>query len=235
MTATQFELTTANPALAQDAPGRRTRNVVTQSLSRVGQIDPLARRAGDAAIAGLFLFLLIPLFVFIAMAIKLTSRGPIFYSQMRVGRDGQLFPFVKFRTMIPGADEMRAEVLGTPDDEMPDRYRSDPRITAVGRVLRRWSVDELPQLLNVLRGEMSLVGPRPILPEELPLLDARHHDRHLCRPGLTGLWQVSGRKETSWQERMDLDLAYVRQQSFATDVRIVGRTVGVVVRGDGAF
>ena len=232
MTATPIDAGVVSTTSVTGVPEQRT---ATQLRSQSRRIDPLARRSGDALIAGMLLFLLIPLFVLIAMAIKLTSRGPVFYSQMRVGRGGELFPFIKFRTMIPGADTLRADILGTPDEEMPERYRNDPRITAVGRVLRRWSVDELPQLLNVLRGEMSLVGPRPILPEELPLLDARHHERHHCRPGLTGLWQVSGRKETTWQERMDLDLAYVRQQSFATDVSIVRRTVRVVVRGEGAY
>ncbi len=232
MSATPLEFGASSTSALVEVPAQRAAPV---TWPRLRKIDPVARRAGDALIAGFLLFLMIPVFVLIAMAIKLTSRGPVFYSQMRVGRGGQLFPFIKFRTMIPGADTMRADILGTPDEDMPERYRQDPRITAVGRVLRRWSADELPQLLNVLRGEMSLVGPRPILPEELPLLDARHHARHQCRPGLTGLWQVSGRKETSWQERMELDLHYVRQQSFGTDFTIVRRTVRVVVRGNGAY
>lgn len=201
----------------------------------VAAVDAGARRIADATLAFLLLVMLLPLFLVIAVAIRLSSPGPVFYTQRRVGRDGALFPFIKFRTMVPGADQQRADVLGTPDEEMAERYRQDPRITPVGRILRRWSVDELPQLVNVLRGDMSLVGPRPILPEELPLLDSHHHERHLCRPGLTGLWQISGRKETSWDERMELDLAYVRAQSLATDARILGRTVSVVIRGDGAY
>ena len=200
-----------------------------------GPVDRVSRRSLDIVGAMVLLLILLPVLVAVALAIKVTTRGPVLYSQVRVGRDGRIFPFLKFRTMVPGADSMRAEILGTPDDGITDRYRSDPRITPIGAVLRRWSLDELPQLVNVLRGEMSLVGPRPILPEELPLLESDHHRRHACRPGLTGLWQVSGRKETTWQERMDLDLHYVERQSLGTDLRILTATVGVVVRGDGAY
>ncbi len=192
-------------------------------------------RGFDLVGALVLLLALLPLFVAVAMAIRLSGPGPVFYAQWRVGRDGRLFPFLKFRTMVPGADALRQEILGTPDADMAARYRSDPRITRVGAVLRRWSVDELPQLWNVVRGEMALVGPRPILPEELPLLAARQHRRHDCRPGLTGLWQVSGRKETTWEQRMDLDLTYVATRSLRGDLRILRATVGVVVRGDGAY
>lgn len=195
----------------------------------------LVRRGADIVGSALLLLVLLPLFLVIIVAIKLSARGSAFYVQDRVGRDGQPFPFIKFRTMIPGADGMRGEVLGVPDADMPERYREDPRITPVGRILRRWSLDELPQLVNVLRGDMAFVGPRPIIFDELPLLKPWEHDRHLCRPGLTGLWQISGRKETTWEERIELDLQYVRQQSLRQDARIVVRTFAVVVRGDGAY
>lgn len=204
---------------------RKQRQTVTDS----------ARVAVDSVLATLVLIMLTPVLVVIALAIKLSGGGPVFYVQDRIGRNGHLFPFVKFRTMIPGADQMRSDVLGTPDDEMVERYRVDPRITPIGQILRRWSLDELPQLINVARGEMALVGPRPILPEESVLVDERSEERHRCRPGLTGLWQVSGRKETSWDERMDLDLEYVRNQSLGYDLKIIGRTFAVILRGDGAF
>lgn len=200
-----------------------------------GSAHCTARRLVDGAVATLLLLVLLPVFIVVVLAIKLTSPGPAFYTQRRIGRGGAGFSFIKFRTMVPGADSQRAEVLGTPDADMPQRYRRDPRITPVGRLLRRWSLDELPQLINVLRGDMALVGPRPILPEEMALLQPRHHARHVCRPGLTGLWQVSGRKNTSWDERMELDLQYVRSQSLPTDARILGRTVGVVISGHGAY
>ncbi len=205
-------------------------------LSRARAVTTDAVRRGlDVIGSALLLLILLPLFLVIVAAIKITTSGPAFYVQDRVGRNGSPFPFIKFRTMIPGADRMRSEILGTPDEEMPERYREDPRITPMGRVLRRWSLDELPQLINVLRGDMSIVGPRPMIFDELPLLKPWEHDRHLCRPGLTGLWQVSGRKETTWEERIELDLEYVRHQSLSQDARIICRTFGVVVRGDGAY
>lgn len=213
----------------------RRRSVALDPTPIREAVVPAVRRGLDIAGAGLMLLVLLPLFVVIMIAIRLTSPGPVFYVKDRVGRNGEPFPFIKFRTMVPGADTLRSEILGTPDEDMPERYREDPRITAVGRVLRRWSLDELPQLINVLRGDMSLVGPRPIIYDEVPLLESWQHDRHLCRPGLTGLWQVSGRKETSWDERIALDLEYVRTQSLRKDTAILVRTVGVVIRGDGAY
>jgi exopolysaccharide biosynthesis polyprenyl glycosylphosphotransferase len=191
--------------------------------------------AADRVMATLLLVALLPLFAAIALAIRLTSRGSVFFIQERIGRRGRPFRFVKFRTMVDGAHALRGDVLGTPDPGMPDRYRTDPRITAVGRFLRRWSLDELPQLANVLSGSMSVVGPRPMLLEEAHLLDDGDQRRHLTKPGLTGLWQISGRKETSWQERMQLDLDYVERWSPALDLVILARTVRVVLSGNGAF
>jgi lipopolysaccharide/colanic/teichoic acid biosynthesis glycosyltransferase len=137
--------------------------------------------------------------------------------------------------MRDGADKERLEVLGRPDEDMAARYKKDPRITPVGRVLRRFSIDELPQLLNVIRGEMSLVGPRPMLEEEVAQLEENHQRRHLIMPGLTGLWQISGRKETSWEERMLLDLYYIDQWSISTDIAILLKTFKVVVDGRGSY
>jgi exopolysaccharide biosynthesis polyprenyl glycosylphosphotransferase len=194
-----------------------------------------AKGAADRIVALVLLIALAPLIAVIAVAIRLTSRGPVFFVQERIGRRGRPFRFVKFRTMVAGAHSMRAEVLGTPDSDMPDRYRFDPRVTPIGRFLRRWSLDELPQLINVLIGAMSIVGPRPMLLEEAHLLDDTDQRRHLTKPGLTGLWQISGRKETSWQERMQLDLDYVERWSPALDLVILARTVRVVLSGTGAF
>lgn len=212
-----------------------TVQIESASETRGHAVISAFRVAFDAVAAALLVLLLLPVFIAIAIAVRVTGDGPVFYTQDRIGRDGKRFQFIKFRTMIPGADLQRADVLGVPDDDMAERYKNDPRITSVGRVLRRWSVDELPQLINVMRGEMSLVGPRPLLPDEVALLSPHHHYRHVCRPGLTGLWQVSGRKETSWEERMDLDIQYVETRTFRKDVQILARTVGVVFRGDGAY
>jgi lipopolysaccharide/colanic/teichoic acid biosynthesis glycosyltransferase len=137
--------------------------------------------------------------------------------------------------MYVGADKQRDEVIGTPDEKIFERYKSDPRITPFGRILRRWSIDEMPQVFNVIAGNMSLVGPRPVLPEELGLFDDADHRRHLTKPGLTGLWQVSGRKEVDWDERMRMDLDYVEHWSPALDLVIVAKTAKVVISGKGAY
>ncbi len=195
----------------------------------------LVKRAVDVIGGALILVLLSPVLLVVALLVWATSPGPVFYRQQRVGRNGRPFDFFKFRTMVVGADDLRDDIIGTPDDDISERYRCDPRITRVGRVLRRWSIDELPQLANVLTGRMSLVGPRPLLVDELPLLVDTDHRRHMTKPGLTGLWQVSGRKEVDWEERMRLDLWYVENWSPALDLVIVLRTVRAVISGHGAY
>lgn len=193
------------------------------------------KRVVDVVGGGAILLLIaLPLLV-VAALIKLTSKGPVFYTQQRVGRHGEPFSFLKFRSMVVGAHNLRDGVIGTPDDDISERYRADPRITKVGRVLRRWSIDELPQLVHVITGEMSLVGPRPLLLDELPLLVDTDHRRHMTKPGLTGLWQVSGRKDVEWEERMRLDLWYVENWSPALDMVILLRTARAVLSGHGAY
>jgi len=176
-----------------------------------------------------------PVMLLAVIGVRLSGPGPVIYSQQRIGREGRPFTFPKFRTMVVGADRMRAEVIGAPDGGIVDRYRQDPRITSLGRFLRRWSLDELPQLFCVLGGSMSLVGPRPMLPEEFELLAGVHHRRHIAKPGLTGLWQVSGRKETSWDERMELDLEYIEAWSPFLDMIIIMRTAGAILSARGAY
>jgi exopolysaccharide biosynthesis polyprenyl glycosylphosphotransferase len=193
------------------------------------------KRMGDLAVAIPGLVVLSPFFVLIAIAIKLDSLGRVFYVSDRIGRSGESFRCVKFRTMIVGADAMRDDVIGEPDDEISDRYREDRRVTRVGHFLRRWSLDELPQLLNVVTGSMSLVGPRPMLPSELELLGDEENRRHLTKPGMTGLWQISGRKEVSWEDRMRMDLHYIETWSIALDLVIIGKTAKAVISGQGAY
>jgi lipopolysaccharide/colanic/teichoic acid biosynthesis glycosyltransferase len=137
--------------------------------------------------------------------------------------------------MYVGSDQQREDVIGVPDERIYERYKNDPRITPFGRVLRRWSIDEMPQIVNVIGGSMSLVGPRPVLLDEIPLFEDDDHRRHLTKPGLTGLWQVSGRKAVDWDERMRMDLDYVEHWSPALDLVIVAKTVKVVVTGKGAY
>lgn len=193
----------------------------------------LIKRATDLLVASLGLLVISPLLVVIGIAIRLTSRGPALYVQDRVGQAGHLYRLVKFRTMYVGSDAAREDTLGSLAGD-PESYRADPRITPLGRFLRRWSLDELPQLWNVLCGDMSLVGPRPMLTEELPLLDTSDHRRHLTKPGMTGLWQVSGRKEVEWSERMQMDLRYVENWSPTLDLVILAKTVKAVATGKGA-
>lgn len=193
------------------------------------------KRTLDILFGLALIVLFLPFMAFAAIGTKLSSRGPIFYVQERVGRGGQIIKVPKFRTMLVGSDKLRAEIIGLPDEAIVDRYKDDARITGFGRILRRWSIDEMPQVLNVVVGSMSLVGPRPVLVEEMPLLGDADHRRHLTKPGLTGLWQVSGRKTVDWQERMRLDLDYVEHWSPALDLVIVAKTVKAVVVGDGAY
>lgn len=193
------------------------------------------KRTLDVAFGLLLFGLFLPFMVFAAIGTKLSSRGPMFYVQERVGRGGQIIRVPKFRTMVVGSDKLRAELIGRPDEQIVDRYRQDARITGFGRILRRWSIDEMPQVVNVIVGSMSLVGPRPVLVDEMPLLGDADHRRHLTKPGLTGLWQVSGRKTVDWEERMRLDLDYVEHWSPALDLVIVAKTVKAVLVGDGAY
>jgi len=198
--------------------------------------DLLLKRTFDLAVSlGALLFLL-PVQAAIALAVRLDSRGPVFYVSSRCGRKGKVFRFFKFRTMQPGSDALLEELRHLDETDGPVfKIRRDPRVTRVGRFLRRYSLDELPQLWNVLKGDMSLVGPRPPTPDEV----ARYQDWQLrrleIRPGLTCLWQVSGRSDISFEEWMKLDLYYIDNWSFWLDLRIILRTVGVVLRGEGAY
>jgi exopolysaccharide biosynthesis polyprenyl glycosylphosphotransferase len=190
----------------------------------------------DRALAALALVLLAPVFVAICVWIKLDDRGPAFFRQTRVGLNGKEFTLFKFRTMVLDAEDKKVELLRYNDgDGVLFKMRHDPRITQVGRVLRRWSLDELPQLLNILLGHMSLVGPRPPLPDEVALYGDDVRRRLLVKPGLTGLWQVSGRSNLSWEESVLLDLRYVENWSLPLDLHILWRTGKAVIRGVGAF
>ena len=193
------------------------------------------KRTIDIVFGTLLFILFLPFMIVAAIGTFFSSRGPVFYRQMRIGRGGEVITVVKFRTMHVGADQVRAEIIGAPDDRISERYQNDPRITTFGRFLRRWSIDEMPQIIHVIGGSMSLVGPRPVLLDEIPLFADEDHRRHLTKPGLTGLWQVSGRKAVDWDERMRLDLDYVEHWSPALDLVIVAKTVKVVLTGKGAY
>lgn len=193
--------------------------------------------AFDRVAALLALVVLSPLVLLVALLVRLDSPGPAFFRQMRVGEAGRLFPIVKFRTMVTDAEARIAELADDHDsgNEVLFKMRRDPRVTRVGAVLRRFSLDELPQLLNVVRGEMSLVGPRPPLPSEVDGYESDAVRRLRLRPGMTGLWQVSGRSDLSWIDSLRLDLWYVDNWSLALDAQILVRTVRAVVLGRGAY
>ncbi|MQY04016.1 sugar transferase [Actinomadura macrotermitis] len=179
---------------------------------------------------------LAPLLFVVAVLIRMTSNGPVLFRQTRVGRDGREFTVFKFRTMVADAEARKHTLLEhNENDGVLFKIKADPRITGVGRWLRRYSLDELPQLLNVLRGDMSLVGPRPPLPEEVARYGGDVHRRLVVKPGLTGLWQVSGRSDLSWEESVRLDLRYVDNWSLALDLQIMWKTGAAVFRGSGAY
>jgi exopolysaccharide biosynthesis polyprenyl glycosylphosphotransferase len=190
----------------------------------------------DRLVAGLALAVLSPLFVVIAAAIRLDDQGPVFFIQTRVGRDGQTFRLFKFRTMVVDAEQRKLELERLNEGAgVLFKMRKDPRVTKVGARLRRWSLDELPQLFNVLLGDMSLVGPRPALPREVALYGDHMRRRLVVKPGLSGLWQVSGRSGLSWEEAMRLDLRYVDNWSIVLDMQILWKTFSAVIHGSGAY
>jgi exopolysaccharide biosynthesis polyprenyl glycosylphosphotransferase len=190
----------------------------------------------DRCAAAAALILLFPVMALLGAMIWLHDGGPALFSQVRVGKDGRVFRIYKFRTMVVDAEQRRAELAASNDhDGVLFKIRKDPRITAVGAYLRRWSIDELPQLINVFMGDMSLVGPRPALPEEAAQYADHVRRRLVVKPGLTGLWQVNGRSNLSWEESVRLDLRYVENWSFVLDLQILWKTISVMVRGSGAY
>ena len=196
----------------------------------------VGKLALDLIAAGLGLLVLWPFFILVAVLIKLDSRGPVFYRAERIGLNGVPFAMLKFRSMVVSAEKRRLALVGQNEGAGPlFKMRHDPRVTRVGRWLRRLSIDELPQLINVIRGEMSLVGPRPPLRSEVATYSGEVHRRLLVKPGITGLWQVSGRSNLPWEESVRLDLYYVENWSLIQDLLIVWRTIGAVFKGTGAY
>jgi exopolysaccharide biosynthesis polyprenyl glycosylphosphotransferase len=196
----------------------------------------LVKGSFDRVLAGMALVVLAPVLLFLAAAVRTTSPGPAFFRQERVGRDGQLFRLWKFRSMSVDAENQRAELLGLNEHDGPlFKIRNHPRVTRIGVFLRKYSLDELPQLINVVRGDMSLVGPRPPLPAEVAEYEGHAHRRLLVKPGITGLWQVSGRSDLAWEETVALDLRYVEDWSLGLDLVLLARTVVSVLKGRGAY
>jgi lipopolysaccharide/colanic/teichoic acid biosynthesis glycosyltransferase len=223
-----------------DVPSYRTGPV-----EFLGQEGMLAARPWQRAVKRIIdilgsltiLMLFSPLMLVIATGIRLTSPGPVIYAQRRIGKDGSPFTMWKFRSMVDGAHEIRHRHAQHNRHTVGPVFKiqNDPRITRLGRVIRRFSLDELPQLLNVLRGDMSLVGPRPALPEEFALCDKHIRQRTLVPPGLTCIWQVSGRSDVDFLRWVDMDLAYIRTWTLRLDLKLLLLTLPAVVRGRGAY
>lgn len=207
------------------------------------------KRCVDILVSMGILVLCLPLCIFLALLIKMTSRGPFLYCSVRIGQQGRLFRCWKFRSMYVDAEERLQQLLAANPEYMREwntyfKLKNDPRLTWMGKFLRRTSLDELPQLWNVLRGDLSLVGPRPFLPQELSVVRSVLEKEPLAqippflldvRPGLTGLWQISGRNHLSFEKRIQLDLEYIHSWSFMGDIAIMGKTIPVLLFGKGAF
>ena len=223
----------AAPRMDADAPPYSAEPPVTQTRARA------VKRTFDLAFGISLAVFSLPAAMLIALAVVVQSGGPVFYSQQRVGRGGRSISVWKFRTMVVDADATLQQVLDrdpalAAEWRQHRKLRRDPRVTGIGRLLRKTSLDELPQVWNIIRGDMSVVGPRPIVIDELDRYGADASLYLAVKPGLTGLWQTSGRNDTTYDRRVELDSEYVRTWSLANDVRIVVNTVPAVIRGAGA-
>lgn len=216
---------------------RTRRQAVPVSFPEPGPVYLLAKRLTDIVGSLVGLLLLSPLIAVVAIIIKLSDGGPVFYPHVRVGKWGREFRCQKFRTMVVDADKIKADLahLNAHEDHRTFKVPDDPRVTRIGRLLRRTSLDEIPQLWNVLRGEMSLVGPRPPVPGEVERYDLDDMQRLLVKPGMTCIWQVSGRSRLPFPKQLELDLAYIEQRSYWLDLKIMIRTLPAVLSADGAY
>lgn len=236
--------------LVPDMPGICSLGIATREIGgevgfempqRLFQRGPaIAKRTLDFVCSLAGLLVLSPLFLLLIIAVRLSSKGPIFYGQVRYGRDGKIFKALKFRSMVPNADRILADYLSTHPEHLFEwqkdhKLKNDPRVTPIGRWIRRLSLDELPQLFNVLAGQMSLVGPRPIVEAEIEKYGRRFGLYSRVRPGITGLWQVSGRNNTTYDQRISLDEYYVHNWSVWFDAYLLLRTVKTVIRAEGAY
>ncbi len=226
-----------SPATAPRQDIRLPSNVRRTGWRLRHRLYPSVKRALDVVVSGAALVVLSPVLAALAVAIRCQDGGPALYVQERIGRGGRPFRFPKLRTMSVSSDALRESVIADAGQKAEVRFkdRLDPRITPLGRILRRTSLDELPQLWSVLVGDMSLVGPRPPLPSEVAAYDRRAWRRLDVEPGLTCTWQVSGRSDLDFQQQVDLDLSYVQSRGFWSDLKLLARTPGAVLSGRGAY
>jgi exopolysaccharide biosynthesis polyprenyl glycosylphosphotransferase len=231
------------PSVDQPAHAKHHPDLLEEE--RKTKFSRLVKRVMDVAVSIVMLILCAPLFLAIALAIKLTSKGPVLFKQERVGQQGLRFAFLKFRSMKCGSNPrihreyvqrfIAGEVAPSHTQKAVYKIQDDPRVTGIGKFLRKTSLDELPQLINVLKGEMSLVGPRPPIPYEVEAYQAWHRRRMLIKPGITGLWQVNGRSRTTFDDMVRLDLRYARTWSPWLDFKILLRTPRAILSGEGAY
>ena len=210
--------------------------MIIVDIVRRNFIENSIKRLLDILIALSTLIFFSPFFVIVALLIKITSKGPIFYTQTRVGRGGSEFEMIKFRSMVVNASDMKIDLSHANEMDGPVfKMKNDPRITSIGRFIRKHSIDELPQIINILKGEMSVVGPRPPLPKEVVEYQDWQKQRLAVTPGLTCIWQVSGRNNLSFEEWMNMDIEYIENWSLLLDIKLIFKTFAVVFSGDGAY
>lgn len=229
----------SNSASSTDLVPYKDVSIYKSKIKR--KIEKTAKRCLDIIGGIVGILLLIPIIVFLYIAKLITKdKGPLFYIQNRIGKNGKKFKMYKFRSMVVGADEKLQKYLEENKDARDEykkykKLKNDPRITKVGAFIRKTSLDEFPQFINVLKGDMSLVGPRPYLEREISDMDYFYKYITSCKPGVTGLWQVSGRSECTFDERMQLDMEYFRKNSLGNDIKILGKTVHNIVKKEGAI
>lgn len=201
------------------------------------RLSYLAKRLLDIVVSTLALVALLPVFIVTALSIVVENPGPVFFVQTRVGRNGRHFRFYKFRSMVVNAEKLKSELAAQNEskDGVIFKMKKDPRITRTGRIIRKFSIDELPQLINVLKGDMSLVGPRPPVPKEVEQYTLEQRKRLHAIPGITGLWQVSGRSDIPFTDQVRLDLQYIQSADVINDLRLLLRTIPAVLSGKGAY
>lgn len=215
----------------------RFRHPVLYYFSMHSASGRLMKRILDVVFSASAILALSPVFIGTALAIRFESKGPIFFSQRRVGVGGREFPFFKFRSMVPNAEALKAQLMAQNESGQGVifKMKNDPRVTKVGRIIRKFSVDELPQFYNVLRGDMSVVGPRPPVPGEVVQYQVEAWKRLAVIPGLTCIWQVSGRSSIGFKDQVKLDVDYILRQNIFYDMYLIYRTVPAVLKGEGAF
>lgn len=213
-----------------------TQVIVCSKLNKDSKVYLIFKRIMDIAGAITAFIILSPLLILTAIIIKLDSKGPVLFSQKRCSRHGKVFNMYKFRSMCMDAEEKLEQVqyLNEAKGSM-FKIKDDPRLTRIGKFIRKTSIDELPQLLNILRGDMSIVGPRPPLPSEVGTYDSRHKLRLVVKPGLTGLWQISGRSNLGFEDMIRLDLKYITERNLLYDIKIILKTIPVVLSSKGAY